>query len=308
MLVFGTQIHIVTFIFILLETWMLIFQFFYYLFRPDDKSRLWYLFLLILLLFYNVTGGLFPDPKLNLTIQTQEMIAYGSGFLMASYFPFYFYKAFDLKPLRWHALFGVPLFLITPYIIFFIVVYTIYGNLNTSLKYGMIVPFIYALVLLWVMFSAIRKKHGKNRNDKKYLEEIMMYFAISPWAALAVFGFVEESQLVEVLVTNTGIIAISFLFMWKSIKSTREEHSRLLKFSQTGITPQMLEDNARIYGLTKTEIEIVHFLSSGMNNRTIAETLFISEETVKKHIYNAFRKTSVKNRQALLYLLRKKHT
>jgi len=106
MLVFGTKIHIVTFIFIVLETEMLVFQFFYYLFRPEDKNRLLYLILLVLLLFYNITGGLFPDPQINLAISTQEMIAYGSGFLMASYFPFYFYKACDLKSLRWHALYG----------------------------------------------------------------------------------------------------------------------------------------------------------------------------------------------------------
>ncbi|MEO3404980.1 helix-turn-helix transcriptional regulator [Mucilaginibacter sp. CAU 1740] len=307
MLVFGTQIHIVTFVFILLETGMLIFQFSYYLIRPEDKNRLRYLILLILLLLYNVTGGLFPDPKLKLNIPIQEMIAYGSGFLMASYFPFYFYRTFDLQRLRWHALFGVPLFLMAPYLIFFIVVYGIYGNLNVSIKYGMIIPFLYALVLLWAMFRAIRQKHKQNRDARQYLEEIMMYLAISPWASLTVFGFVEESQIVEVLFTNTGIIAVSFLFIWQSIKNTRDEYRRLLNLSQS-TTPQSLEQNARIYGLTKTELEIIQYLRSGMSNREIAETLFISEETVKKHLYNTFKKTNVKNRQALIHKLQMYHT
>ncbi|XHR95547.1 hypothetical protein ACFJIV_02240 [Mucilaginibacter sp. UC70_90] len=119
MLVFGTQIHIVTFLFILLETGMFIFQFFYYLFRPKDMQRKLYLILLGLMLFYNITGGLFPDPKINIPISLQMMVAYGSGFLMAAYFPFYFYKAFELDSLRWHALYGVPLFLFLPYVIFF---------------------------------------------------------------------------------------------------------------------------------------------------------------------------------------------
>nr|WP_245928002.1 helix-turn-helix transcriptional regulator [Mucilaginibacter oryzae] len=291
-----------------METGMLIFQFFYYLFRPEDKNRLLYLVLLVLLLLYNITGGLFPDPNLRLSIQLQEMTAYGSGFLMASYFPFYFYRAFDLQLLRWHALFGVPLFLITPYIIFFIIVYAIYGNLDASIKYGMIAPFLYALVLLWVMFRAIRKKHKQNRDARQYLEEILMYLAISPWAALTFFGIVEESQVVEVLFTNTGIIAISFLFIWHSIKNARDEYRRLLSLARTTITPQALEDNARLYGLTKTEVEIIQYLRSGMSNREIAETLFISEETVKKHLYNTFRKTRVKNRQALLHKLQMYHT
>jgi hypothetical protein len=59
---------------------------------------------------------------------------------MASFFPFYFYKAFDLKSLRWHALYGVPLFLMLPYVIFFVVVYAINGELNVDIKYGMIAP------------------------------------------------------------------------------------------------------------------------------------------------------------------------
>ncbi|QEC77270.1 hypothetical protein [Mucilaginibacter ginsenosidivorax] len=214
---------------------MLVFQVSYYLFRPEDKNRLLYLILLALLLFYNITGGLFPDPQFTLSVATQLMIAYGSGFLMASYFPYYFYKAFNLRSLRWHALFRVPLLLMLPYVIFFVIVYTLYGNLDISIKYGMIVPFIYALVLLWVMFKAIRKKHKTQRNNNQYLEEIAMYLAISPWAALTVFGFVEKSQLVEVLCTNTGIIAISFLFIWKSIKKARYEYQRLLKLSSEAI-------------------------------------------------------------------------
>src|ERR1700754_4581643 len=97
MLVFGTQVHIVTFIFIMLEFIMFCFQFIYYLFRPQDKPRKWNLILLALMLFYNITGGLFPDPKItSISVSVQLMIAYGCGFLMASYFPFYFYKAFDL--------------------------------------------------------------------------------------------------------------------------------------------------------------------------------------------------------------------
>lgn len=307
MLIPGTQIHIVTFIFIVLEFIMLSFQFFYYLFRPEDKNRLWYLILLVLMLFYNITGGLFPDPKINLSIDLQEMIAYGSGFLMASYFPFYFYKAFDLKSLRWHAYYGVPLFLMLPYVIFFVIVYAINGNLDVDLKYGMIAPFIYALVLLWVMYRAIRKQHETHRNDKQYLEEIAMYFAISPWAALAFFGFVEESQLVEALCTNTGIVAISTLFIWKSIKKARCEYRRILKLNMDGTPPEILQENFIRYRLTKMEIEIAQGVLKGLTNKEIADILYISEETVKKHIYNTFRKMKVKNRAAMIYKLQNLH-
>lgn len=307
MLVFGTQIHIVTFIFIVLELMMLSFQFFYYLFRPEDKNRLWYLILLVLMLIYNITGGLFPDPKINLSIALQTMIAYGSGFVMASYFPFYFYKAFDLRSLRWHAYYGVPLFLMLPYVIFFVIDYAINGNLEADLKYGMIAPFIYALVLLWVMFRAIRKQQQERRDQKKYVEEFAMYLAISPWAALAFFGIVEESQLIEVLCTNTGIVAISSLFIWKSVKKARHEYRRILKLNIDGSAPEILQENFMRYKFTKTEIEVAHLMIKGLTNKQIGDALFISEETVKKHIYNMFRKTNSKNRQTLLQKMQTLH-
>jgi DNA-binding CsgD family transcriptional regulator len=301
MLVFGTQIHIVTFIFILLESGMLFFQFFYYLFRPQDLSRKLYLILLILMLFYNITGGLFPDHKINISLDIQEMIAYGSGFLMASYFPYYFYKAFDLKALRWHALFGVPLFLACPYLVFFVVVYAINGNLNVDIKYGMIAPFIYALILLFVMFKAIRDQYKSQQDENKYVEATAMCIAITPWAALAFFGLVESSQLVEVLCTNTGIIGITFLFIWKSIRNAREEYARLQQLARQSDGTQIFEEMCRYYHLTNREIEIVLLIKQGLTYKQISEKLFIAGKTVENHMQNIYEKSNVKNKAGLLH-------
>jgi len=301
MLVFGTQIHIVTFIFIILETGMFMFQLFYYLFRPQDRNRLLYLILLTLMLFYNITGGLFPDPKINIPISTQMMIAYGSGFLMASYFPFYFYKACDLPSLRWYAYFGVPLFLILPYLIFFVIIYAITGNLNSDIKYGMIVPFIYSIVLLWVMLQAIRKKHREERNHQRYLEEIAMYCAVTPWASLAFFGLVESSQLIEVLCTNTGIIGITFLFIWRSIKTARQEYQRLLQLARQDSGTGVFEEMCRHYRLTNREIEVVLLVRQGLTYKEISEKLFIAGKTVEHHVQNIYEKSKVRNKVALLH-------
>jgi DNA-binding CsgD family transcriptional regulator len=303
MLVFGTQIHIVTFIFIVLETGMFIFQFFYYLFRPKDMRRKWYLILLGLMLFYNITGGLFPDPKINMAISLQMMIAYGSGFLMAAYFPFYFYKAFELESLRWHALYGVPLFLFLPYVVFFVIAYAVNGNLNIDIKYGMIAPCIYAVVLLWVMFQAISQKHQSDRNNHQYLEEIAMYWAITPWASLAFFGLVESSQLVEVLCTNTGIIGITILFIWKSIKNARSEFERLQELALQGNRNAVFEDMCRYYRLTSREIEIVLLVRQGLTYKQISERLFIAGKTVDNHVQNIYEKTGATSKVSLIHKL-----
>lgn len=306
MLVFGTQIHILTFIFITLEFMMFSYQLIYCLYRPQEQNRFYYLGLLLLMLFYNITGGLFPDPTLQLPVSIQEMIAYGSGFLMASYFPFYFYKAFDLQKLRWHVRYGVPLFLFAPYVVFFVIDYAIRGNLEKDLIYGMVVPFIYAMVLLYAMLSAIRKKYTAERNRKQYLEEIAMYCAISPWAALAVFGVVEESQVLEVICTNTGIVVLSVLFIRKTILKARKDHEQLREFTMHG-NEKVFEANCQRCGLTKREIQIAPYVIEGRTHKQIADLLFIAERTMTTHIANIYRKTGAHSKIELLNILYRPH-
>ena len=54
--------------------------------------------------------------------------------------------------------------------------------------------------------------------------------------------------------------------------------------------------------LTGREMEILHCLAAGLNNREIAQTLYISENTVKKHISNLLAKLELEDRtQAALF-------
>jgi DNA-binding NarL/FixJ family response regulator len=56
-------------------------------------------------------------------------------------------------------------------------------------------------------------------------------------------------------------------------------------------------------GLTQRELEVLALVATGANNMEVAEKLFISENTVKTHIYNIFKKINVPNRlQAALWM------
>jgi len=61
-----------------------------------------------------------------------------------------------------------------------------------------------------------------------------------------------------------------------------------------------LPDEPLIQPLTNREIEVLRKLAKGLSNNKIASSLFISPETVKKHLHNIFRKLDVKNRQQAL--------
>lgn len=74
-----------------------------------------------------------------------------------------------------------------------------------------------------------------------------------------------------------------------------EEFRRLSEREHKGAFQQ--NDIRRPYHLlTKRESEVLQLLTDGQSNRTIGETLFISEKTVKNHVSSILQKMSVNDR------------
>jgi two-component system response regulator DegU len=68
---------------------------------------------------------------------------------------------------------------------------------------------------------------------------------------------------------------------------------------------QSIRKQFQQHHLTQREIEVLLLISEGMNNREIADELFISEKTVKNHVSNIFKKIDVSDRtQAAIYVLK----
>ena len=69
--------------------------------------------------------------------------------------------------------------------------------------------------------------------------------------------------------------------------------------------PGYLHDEL-VESLTRRELDVFHLIAKGMCNKDIAESLFISEKTVKNHLTNIFRKIHVDDRtQAALFAIKK---
>ena len=62
---------------------------------------------------------------------------------------------------------------------------------------------------------------------------------------------------------------------------------------------KMRDSYSNDYGLTTREREVIKLVLLGKSNKEISEKLFISINTVKKHLTHIFRKTEVKNRKVL---------
>lgn len=103
---------------------------------------------------------------------------------------------------------------------------------------------------------------------------------------------------------------------WPQVKGMfylNADHNQLIKGLQAlvaghlwlprEVTHQLLEQNRRPpmdassrKMLTRRELQIMELLAGGATNLQIAEALYVSEHTIKSHLYNVFKKIDVRNR------------
>lgn len=300
--------HAVTLTAILIELVILGAQGVLYLERPHDRSRLGYLILLLLLLIFNTANGLLPNPAYDIPEYLQHIIVNTTGFMMVSYFPFYFHRFLGLEKLRFLAVYGVPLFLLFPFLSCFVVGLSIHEDIAYTHRYGYIIPTGYSLVLLGGIGRAIRIAYHENRGRHLYMEETAAYIAIMPWAFLAPVVYFQWGQLIETLFTNLGFLALSVFLLYRSVIYERAEKRELAELRQMGIAQSLyFEENCIHYGLSQREKEVVQLVREGLRNREIADRLFIAEGTVKRHIENIFHKTGAGTRMELIHLLMHLH-
>lgn len=227
MLVFGTQMHVVTFIFVSIEIVIFFYLLIYRLARPDDKTILLNIILIFLLITYNITGGLLPDTKLPGSFFTQEVIAYATGFITPCYFPYYVYKAFGLEKMKFHAYKGVYLFLMLPYLLF-VIVFAISNDLDTA-KNILILPVLYALWVIYSLLKSIKYKYGNSFNSRDSKEEItVLILSITPWIGLPFITYYNLGQEVEASVSNIGFLLLLSLQVSRNVRQMKVEHQRLI--------------------------------------------------------------------------------
>ncbi|WP_293898711.1 ATP-binding protein [Sporocytophaga sp.] len=211
--------------------------------RPSDKSRLYYLVLLFLLIQYNIVGALFPDNKIDIPITIQNIIAYIVALVMSLYFIFYIYKVLNLEKLRFYAFQGSLIFIVLPFIFLFLFPYVYTGDLEMSRRLVVIIPFVYVIVMLFSLAKSFKEKYLSCADESCKEEMIGVLLGFSFWLTLPVIAFFETdinhlllpilkfhngSQVAEVISTNLGLLVMTVLFIRKSIKQSRAEYYMLL--------------------------------------------------------------------------------
>ncbi|MEJ2005562.1 MAG: LuxR C-terminal-related transcriptional regulator [Cyclobacteriaceae bacterium] len=74
---------------------------------------------------------------------------------------------------------------------------------------------------------------------------------------------------------------------------------------ETGEDSATFASFAEKYGITAREQEVIQEIYKGKTNREIADTLFVTVQTIKDHTHRIYQKTNVRNRNQLTSLLRR---
>ena len=152
---------------------------------------------------------------------------------------------------------------------------TLYGllrvrSVRVRISLGVVVPFLY--------FSAV-------------------FYAVLVILALVILSIPPSTAVARISIFTGGL----FCFLWGSI-TLGYLVQRVFRQDAPGKVPlpgEFLEQ----FSITDRESEIISLLLHGRNNREIGEKLFISPRTVEAHIYNIYRKCSVKNKLELANLI-----
>lgn len=163
-----------------------------------------------------------------------------------------------------------------------------------SSLYIFAVSFALMVYVVWEFVHYIRLFTGMDRPEA---------WELNPFNATAFFLFF--TNLVTLIYVYHNDFAASFLTE-QAIEADREIQgpAECAVLEDTLSTTECAApDIALKHNLTPREKEVMEFVRKGFNNAEIAGELYISQNTVKHHIYNLFKKLEVKNRVELICLL-----
>jgi DNA-binding NarL/FixJ family response regulator len=127
------------------------------------------------------------------------------------------------------------------------------------------------------------------------MKQVIISFGLLITALLVLFRIASLYNLQGGNNNDIWIAGFSILFLAIGIVISRKLFTKTLVVTQP--TPAYINNDELLKaGISKREAEILLLIHEGLSNQQIADKLFISESTIKKHISNIFQKLGVERR------------
>lgn len=146
------------------------------------------------------------------------------------------------------------------------------------------------LIELLVHQAILYDKMGRREES---INSLMRAAALAEPGKLKIFFIEMGDQIKKIISRNTELLVHPYLQeIFDTINS--------IPFFQSKNLPQHNPIKNNLNTLTQREREVLICLNEGLRNKEIADKLFLSLDSVKKHIYHMFQKFDVKNRMSLV--------
>ncbi len=137
------------------------------------------------------------------------------------------------------------------------------------------------------------------------MKQVIIGFGLLILALLVLFQLARFSPFQSSLRMEWWIAGFSLLFfgigIYLSRKLFRKEIIREKEvIVEVPMSQRIDEKELEKTGISKREYEILQLINEGLSNQQIADKLFVSENTIKKHISNLFFKLDVERRTEAL--------
>jgi len=127
------------------------------------------------------------------------------------------------------------------------------------------------------------------------MKQVVIGFGLLITALLILFRVAGIFKLYNNVADDAWIAGFSLLFLAIGIFLSRKLFIKQVIVTQAA--PNEINEQQLIKeGISKREAEILLLMHQGLSNQQIADKLFISENTIKKHISNIFQKLQVERR------------
>jgi DNA-binding NarL/FixJ family response regulator len=127
------------------------------------------------------------------------------------------------------------------------------------------------------------------------MKQVVIGFGLLITALLILFRVASLYHLYNDVTDDIWIAIFSLLFLVIGILLSRKLFLKKVIINQ--LAPFSINQEQLLKeGISKREAEILLLMHQGLSNQQIADKLFISENTIKKHISNIFQKLQVERR------------
>ena len=289
---FGTQIHLVTFIFICFQGSLIFPSLVNYLANTNQKFRLRFFYLNFLFFLYNLTSGLFPNPEYYINEIAQNIIGFSVGICTAIFLVFYIYKEHNIKPVYFLSIRMVIYVLLADFYIAFIIPYVITFDIKFSRNFFLILPLLFILAILILTLKKLYTDYKIQKYPFYKIKIILGIIALLSLTSLPLTILIlGDHQLIEHSLFNISYFVLTSFFVLRTIFLSRIDNkfNKLEGFTREKQLYNLLTDRQK-------EIAFLIYKNSDKTYDELAELIYIQSNTFSSHCASIFKKLQLQER------------